>query len=300
MKNGYLILQQFFLWMMCFLGVLHSDEYSEEPKKYQLSICAVFKNEARYLKEWIEYHQLVGVNHFYLYNNNSKDGYQEVLKPYIQKNLVTLIQWPDYLGTLKEEDIFLWSLGTQVPAYENAVKCQAGNETKWLVFVDIDEYLVPPTADTLTEILEKYDEYAGVTLASDFFDAYKIYKFPKRNLLIETTEMISPPYQNPEKGVSKTIFKPDLAKGFIWPPYTCVFKDHKTVKLKKLEMRINHYTNRDDGWFYTGRNKLHIDNRTFSDDEIARLLDGGYAIDDPDGAINRFIPEMLKRMGFDQ
>lgn len=287
---------------MVFLnGVLQADEKNElEPKKYRLSICAIFKNEARYLKEWIEYHQLVGVDHFYLYSNNSRDCYLEVLEPYIKKNLVTLIEWPDYLGNLKEDDVFLWSLSTQVPAYENAVKCKAGKETKWLVFVDIDEYLVPPNADTLTEILEKYDEYAGVTLASDFFDAYKIYKLPRRNLLIETTELISPPYQNPEKGVSKTIFKPDLSKGFIWPPYTCVFKDQKkTVKLRKPEMRINHYTNRNAAYFYSGKNKLHIDNRTFSEEEIAKLLDSGYVIDDQDGAINRFIPEMLKRMGFD-
>ena len=30
-------------------------------KKYAMSICGIFKNEARFLKEWIEYHQLVGI-----------------------------------------------------------------------------------------------------------------------------------------------------------------------------------------------------------------------------------------------
>ncbi|KIC71464.1 hypothetical protein DB44_DM00010, partial [Candidatus Protochlamydia amoebophila] len=31
---------------------------------YDLSVCAIFKNEAPYLKEWIEYHRLIGVKHF--------------------------------------------------------------------------------------------------------------------------------------------------------------------------------------------------------------------------------------------
>ena len=45
----------------------------QTPKKFYLSFCSIFKNEAPYMKEWIEYHLLVGVDHFYLYNNNSTD-----------------------------------------------------------------------------------------------------------------------------------------------------------------------------------------------------------------------------------
>lgn len=38
-----------------------------QEKKYNVSICAIFKNEAPYLKEWIEFNNIVGVNHFYMY-----------------------------------------------------------------------------------------------------------------------------------------------------------------------------------------------------------------------------------------
>ena len=62
-------------------------------KKYKVAICAIFKNEALYLKEWIEYHKIVGVEHFYLYNNNSEDNYEAILAPYIQDGTVTLTQW---------------------------------------------------------------------------------------------------------------------------------------------------------------------------------------------------------------
>ena len=64
------------------------------PKQYKVSVCAIFKNEAPYLKEWIEFNRIVGVEHFYLYNNNSEDNYEEIIAPYIKKGLVTLVQWP--------------------------------------------------------------------------------------------------------------------------------------------------------------------------------------------------------------
>ena len=34
---------------------------------YDLAVAAIFKDEARYLKEWLDYHLLAGVEHFYLY-----------------------------------------------------------------------------------------------------------------------------------------------------------------------------------------------------------------------------------------
>lgn len=38
----------------------------------------MFYNEAKFLKEWLDYHLVIGVGHFYLYNNNSTDDYMPV------------------------------------------------------------------------------------------------------------------------------------------------------------------------------------------------------------------------------
>lgn len=46
--------------------------------KYEVSLCLVFYNEAKFLKEWLDYHLVIGVSHFYLYNNNSTDDYMPV------------------------------------------------------------------------------------------------------------------------------------------------------------------------------------------------------------------------------
>ena len=51
-------------------------------RKHRVALCLIFKNEAPFLKEWLDYHLALGVDHFYLYNNNSDDDFREVLRPY--------------------------------------------------------------------------------------------------------------------------------------------------------------------------------------------------------------------------
>ena len=55
-----------------------------------------FKNEAPYLREWIEFNHIVGVDHFFLYNNNSEDNYEEIIEPYVKK-------WYRNLNSMAEE-----------------------------------------------------------------------------------------------------------------------------------------------------------------------------------------------------
>ena len=44
--------------------------HTVQEKKHKVSICAIFKDEEEFLKEWLEFHLLVGIEHFYMYNNN--------------------------------------------------------------------------------------------------------------------------------------------------------------------------------------------------------------------------------------
>jgi hypothetical protein len=48
------------------------------------------KNEALYLREWIEFHRLAGVGHFHVFDDGSTDGTIDVLKPYVERGLITL------------------------------------------------------------------------------------------------------------------------------------------------------------------------------------------------------------------
>jgi hypothetical protein len=46
------------------------------------------------MPQWIEYHKMVGVNHFYIYDDESLDNSEEILAPYICDGTVSLITWP--------------------------------------------------------------------------------------------------------------------------------------------------------------------------------------------------------------
>jgi GT2 family glycosyltransferase/SAM-dependent methyltransferase len=112
-----------------------------------LAICAVFKDEAAYLREWVEFHQLMGVERFYLYNNNSSDRYLDALQPHIASGAVVLHEWPQHPA--------------QLQVYEHCLKTH-GPETDWLAFIDIDEFLFSPRAKLLPDVLADYAEHPGV------------------------------------------------------------------------------------------------------------------------------------------
>ena len=281
----------------------------EKLKRYNLSICALFRNEEKYLREWIEYHRLIGVNHFFLYNNRSTDSYYRILYPYLRAGLVTLIDWPGIPGNRTNDEPFIWPLSTQVTAFENAVKLVAGRQTKWLAILDVNEFLVPTYTKTLTELLDKYDSYPGVIIASDYFDSSKD-SLPKRTLLIETVEMTNPPVSPIEREVTKMIFKPNLCTTFSWPPYRCNFKDdEQPIAAKesdftdtppvqpKAEIKINRYVNR--GLYFHGKikPKIHLDNRLLSTQEVTEILNENYEIEDQESPIRRFIPQLKKNLG---
>ena len=98
-------------------------------RKYQfyLTLCAIAKNEGRYLKEWIEYHKMLGVEKFFIYDNESSDNTREILQPYIDSNLVEYRYFPGKKMQLK--------------AYANCVK-KHKHHTRYMGFLDIDEFIV--------------------------------------------------------------------------------------------------------------------------------------------------------------
>lgn len=290
------MLKNYLIIFLVFGLILDAKQLSAPKKKHTLAICSVIKNEAKYLKEWIEFHRLVGVEHFYIYNNNSTDRLYNILSPYIKKRLVTLIPWPDFLGSIEDDKSYQWALSTQIPAYENAILFKAGPQTKWLALLTPDEYLVPVESYTMIELLEKYDSAPGILLYTDVFDASKTNLFPSP-LIIESIDLTQPPKQNIQKTIAKLIVKTDQCKGFTWPPYRVVFKnDQQPIQLKKSEARINRYINRDRPIIETLKHKMYLDPRQVSPGEISSLLDKGYFIEDQERTIYRYIPLMKSNL----
>ncbi len=59
---------------------MEQQQQQQQPAyQYDLVLCSIFQNEAAWLREWLEFHLLVGVQHALLYNNHSTDAYGEVV-----------------------------------------------------------------------------------------------------------------------------------------------------------------------------------------------------------------------------
>ena len=107
---------------------------------YDLAIVAIFKDEGHYLKEWLDYHLLAGVEHFYLYNNDSTDDYKEILAPYVEANLVTLTDFPGKM--------------MQYPAYEDAID-KYRFDCRYMAFIDLDEFIFPKINRSIVEVVDE-------------------------------------------------------------------------------------------------------------------------------------------------
>lgn len=120
----------------------------------EFAVCAIFREEAPFLDEWISFHVGVGATHFYLYNNFSTDNFRQVLEPWIARGIVTLIEWPRPVG--------------QLSAYRDCIK-RTRRTYQWVAFIDIDEFLFSPQATDIRDILRQYRDLPGIEVWQTFF-----------------------------------------------------------------------------------------------------------------------------------
>jgi hypothetical protein len=122
-------------YVSVFINYLLNDK---KQFRYELSVAAIAKSEGPYIREWIEYHIIVGVEHFYIYDNESSDNLKVVLQPFVDKGIVTYTFFP---GKLKQQ-----------LAYNDAIK-RFRNKSKWIAFIDIDEFIVPLKRDKIVDVI---------------------------------------------------------------------------------------------------------------------------------------------------
>ncbi len=273
-------------------------------KQYKLAVATVFKNEAHFLKEWIEYHLLIGVEHFYLFDNESTDDFESILAPYLDKKIVTWIPWRDRElppnSNLAPDTPCLWVRTTQVPAYTMACHAYAKNTSEWLAMIDIDEFLVPTCEDSFHKILEKYKDACGLELFWTTYGSSDVMSLPKNTLLIEVMKRTYAPTDWLMCNAFKTILKPDLFAGFHWAAHSCHYLNgEKAVQLSKAEARINHYMVRTlDHLEQKIKYREKMSNQVVTEKERKELLVRGNEVEDTERAILRFAPELRRRMGF--
>jgi hypothetical protein len=127
------------------LLVTASDKLRRFP--YYLSIAAIARDEGPYLLEWLEFHRMVGVDHFYFYDNGSMDNTKDILRPYLEQNIVEVIDWPG------DPD--------QPACYMDCIR-RFKDRSSWIAVIDVDEFIVPVATSTVPEFLREFESANGL------------------------------------------------------------------------------------------------------------------------------------------
>lgn len=112
-----------------------------------LSLCAILKNEARYMQEWLSFYVKQGVEHFYFYDNESTDGTKDACREFADK-----ITWHDLKG-----------IRQQRVAYNHTVT-EYRQKTKWCCFFDADEFCYHRDYESFNIPLRYYEDYGGLAV----------------------------------------------------------------------------------------------------------------------------------------
>lgn len=166
----------------------------------------------------------------------------QVITPYIERGLITLVDWPDYPG--------------QYSAYFNWYQTYR-QETRWAAFIDADEFLCPIKEKTLTDALKQYCNYPAVLVYWKHFGTSGLLRHDSNKLVIEQYIACYPELMSEGKVFYNTRF--DAAtrfismhelktrwKGFVIPPVNTFYKFviwnlHQIGKNSNAVIQLNHY-----------------------------------------------------------
>ena len=116
-----------------------------------LSLAAIVKKEHHYIKEWLAYYRSIGVEKFYIFNNNTPDKTKdEILKLPFRDDIVVV----DFVNKTPEK---------QKIAYKTAIS-KFGKKTEWMIFCDADEFFMTREHIDLRKFLFDYRKHSAVVV----------------------------------------------------------------------------------------------------------------------------------------
>ncbi len=247
------------------------------PKKYNLAIVVIAKNEQDYIKEWVAFHKVMGGDKIILYDNDSTDNMVNEIKPFINEGYVIYNKIPG------EKQ--------QLNAYNDALK-RYSSLFRYMAFIDCDEFLFPvDSSETVLSVVEKtmkkYQRAGGVCVNWVMYGSSGHETKPD-GLLIENFIYRS---KVPGRGTGciKTICNPDLVIRFNHSHYPIYKRGTYGItpdgkKCSGWRNNINEYVGLRINHYFTKSKEQWIERRKFDvlNPQNLRTLDDYYAYDNND------------------
>ncbi|MFI8766500.1 glycosyltransferase family 92 protein [Streptomyces sp. NPDC053792] len=273
-------------------GGLNEEVTPEWNCPLDLAIGCVFRNEARFLREWIEFHRLMGVQRFYLVDDRSDDDYRDVVSPYVDEGVVQVVEKPcppTYAGRrwIQYQHLVLQGLCRELRGV-----------TRWLALVDVDEFLVPTAAPTVLEFLADHEEAGAVHVEWRMFGTSGVRRLGPGELLTE--RMCRRMAARPNPG--KSIVKPHrVAEAGI---HRCELVPGRSYANAPADpapgrdgIRVHHYWTRDEEFLLGTKLPRAADMKGWElTPEIVDFHRTAYD-DVEDRLIRRFLPDLRERLG---
>ncbi|OMO69085.1 hypothetical protein COLO4_29270 [Corchorus olitorius] len=119
-------------------------------KPHEMCICTMARNQARFLKEWVMYHARIGVQRWYIYDNNSDDDTDSVIESLFDANYnISRHLWP-------------W-IKTQEAGFAHCA-LRARDFCDWVGFIDVDEFFHLPSGLMLHDVIRNLTSTTSLKL----------------------------------------------------------------------------------------------------------------------------------------
>jgi hypothetical protein len=267
----------------------------------KLAIISLFRDEAKYLKEWIEFHLLVGVDQFYLLNNLSQDNYQEVLQSYIDNNIVKVVDIPinvlDGTKTFENEKKLVQHVLDKFKEIIPTIQAD------WICHISCDEFLYPVEQESIKDILNDCSSNIGQMSVNWKLFGHSNYTLEDGDILIEKLTKCDHLYDTHVK----SIVRKKAYKNMVSAHYFSIYRNYLSVdavcnrhNIEKYQaytknpvdknLVINHYVFRDLEWCKTKLARYEALGRGNNKDLMDQYND------DEDLKIQRFLPKLKNRL----
>jgi hypothetical protein len=175
----------------------------------KICIVAILKDEEKFIDEWLVYHRMIGIDHFFLYDDDSLFPLEQFLYPY--KEFVTVFKWHGM-------DARIEGFMNQTKAYLHAVHNFA-YKYDWVIFIDGDEFIVLRKHDSVHEFLSGFGKNCtSITLNLHDFGHNGYYEDPPGLITASLTRR-----KFKHSKIGKNFNRPE-AIADIFSPHRCVLK----------------------------------------------------------------------------
>jgi hypothetical protein len=222
----------------------HAKDYVlrvPSARPHYFTMATLIRDENPWLGDWLTFHSLLGTDHFYVYDNGTKEqgALFAILAPYQRMGKLTYVRW----------DFPYWDEGRKnllaQPQQQNHAIYKYGT-CNWMGLIDVDEYLYPQRKQSLLPVLKKYDRRwsrsGGLAVRSMWFgcsgvpiEDLRAKSFPEP---VELKFVLRKQREEPKESRQKCIVNPRNVR--VFSVHTIV-SGKRPIHVSPSEVRLNHY-----------------------------------------------------------